>query len=1235
MKDSHDEFFQVMPIADTIGGSVARENPKGTLDHYDQLASQLWLSPEVGVIANSIFLNVQQGKTAWGSLTGPYGFGKTASTIALWKYASSNGFLAIPPLSCTDFNELAAGIASLASTQVPKIEKQANKLYREVFMNGLNPIVREDAKRYSVPSRKVRQIYQDKFSAGQFTLDTQTGRTVEFLSKLGELASKYSKGLVIILDELQQLLGPLDARTIVRFREFVWGMRTERSHCGIVLALDTLLEARLDRWAADILHRIRENGPALQLTEIYTREFPFWLWEKLTSSNGKSNLSVQPDALSQSVLESLGQLVERPDLANGPRTVVDVFCRAITHYRENNLSYDIPHLVDDVHQGRFRYFGDGATIQSVLTGILSDEWILEDHAREALVKTLAVFPQGCSAQILHEHVSDEKKLEKARSELFGPLLVELSDGIALEPLQQVRRIYTNLEQILSRCWETLPALDALAAQAPDMILRILVPKLFPQGTPATPDWEWLSDDSSAVLTDWHRLCGTFDGDYPQREIALCVTDIKPESWPRDVDACIALVCDINTDPDVSPNAELLEKNGSCLILLQLPILRPLTDQIPADLQRYGKYIHPEPFRPATILTALHDLEAFRGSMFDHSNTADNLYRPEEKAEENRIAAFKNTAVDFVLRELLAGSVEVGLGSPISVRGPELLRSLFTQACRHRFPQYHTLSGTTKWQNILSSYRKAVRSDRLNTAQRQGLEDITMPKQEMYDALFGQMSTAAGDSFIKKLDKFVEVKKNPNSFSIRLAMHPAEDSLMSYLKKFATHQFIPLDAAVEFLRHHGYIQTETEEIVKILIARECIISDSNGSIRYIPNPEIERNHLLKEIAEVMDGLRCFEVSEDIDSISQTTSIANLHKYLQEKQARLESVVKEQIQDLETGVNSLQDLIGAVSAAVICTEWMDSDLSTHLTGIAIKLRKAQENLLKTLRNELERTAQELESSSGPAVVKWAAVQQEKKSRFLNGLQRLQARVKRFDTLVDSLTEWEALNSKLHSTAALCAKIAESEASPTQALTRLVSEFKERFATDLWAPLESSSKFSERLERIQSEVQGLLYSFAQSFNRELGELVGRFRILLPSTLPPVFDVSLKGDLDDGSIYEPFQNLYQWALEGFRTAFSVCQNKKQSGAQWRSPNNRGKNWKKLEAQIEAEIQKADKILDFETVQNIGKTVLLMKRGFASLDGDEDIIGFYIDPGNPPDFDRLAQSFREGKIQIRVQSIT
>lgn len=952
----------------------------------------------------------------------------------------------------------------------------------------------------------------------------------------------------------------------------------------------------------------------------------------LTSDNGKSELTYQSKALSENVLLSLGQLVERPDLANGPRTVVDVFTRAIAHYQETDSSYDIPNLVSDVHQGQFRYFGEGATIQSVLTHLLSDEWIFQDQGRQTLVTTLAAFPQGCSQEILQCYLPDKKQLEKTRSELFAPLLVELSEGLALERLQQVRRINTNWEQILSRCWETLPALDVLAAQAPSMILRTLIPKLFPKGTPAKPDWEWLSDDSNAILTGWYILRGTFDDNYPQREIALCVSDKEPESWPWDVDACIALVCDSSVDPDVTPRAELLDKDDGCFILMRLPILRPLEDRIPAELQRHGKHIQPEPFRPATILAALHDLEAFLGDQIDNSDDADVLTYPEEQAEVKQVTAFVNITVDFVLRELLAGTVDVGMSTPISLRGPELLRALFTQACRHRFPEYQTLTKTEKWQEILSNYHEGVSSDRLTSAQRQGLEDITMPKTEMYETLFGQKSTAAGDSFIKKLGAFVKAKKNSKSFSLRLTMHPAEITLINYLKKLPADQFVPLDAAVEFLRHHGYMQTETKEIVKILVARECLTKDSNGDIRFIPTPEIERGRLLEQIAELNDQLCRLEATDGTNLITKNTSIANLQKHLQQQQGRLESFAKEEISNLESSITSLQELIGTVSVPAISTEWLDSDLSRHLTGIAIKLKDTQENLLKTLRRELKGFEEELDTASSLSGVEWVVVQQNKKELSFNTLQKLQERVKQFETRVKGLTSWEVLINQLHSTATLCEKVSETEAAPIQALSQLVDEFKERFAVDSWSPLFTSSEFADRLGTIQSDVQARLYELVQVFNRELETIRSQFNVLLPSTPPPTFNILVESNRRGDLIQESFQKLYQWACTGFRAAVIECQRRRKSGAQWRNPDKGRRGWKTLQTQIEDGFQKVEVKLDFETVQNIGAMVLLMQRGFASTKENEEIFRLYANPDAPPNFNRLEQLFRKGKIQIRVE---
>ena len=241
-------------------------------------------------------------------------------------------------------------------------------------------------------------------------------------------------------------------------------------------------------------------------------------------------------------------------------------------------------------------------------------------------------------------------------------------------------------------------------------------------------------------------------------------------------------------------------------------------------------------------------------------------------------------------------------------------------------------------------------------------------------------------------------------------------------------------------------------------------------------------------------------------------------------------------------------------------------------------------------------------------------------------------KFETRVKALNLWEVLNSQLRSTDALCALVSDTEPGLSQALSQLVDEFQECFATDSWSPLSSSSEFSEKLGTIQSDVQGLLYSYVQTFNRELEEIRNQFNALLPSTRPPAFDVSVNGDLQDDSIHKSFQKLYQWAFEGFLTGVTDFQEKRKNGDQWRDPDNGHRSWKKLEKQVEAALQKAKDMLDFETVQSIGETVLLMQRGFLSEEGDENILGLYDNPDHFPDFKKLEKLFAKGEIQIRVE---
>ena len=1233
MESDHQVIPQLSPVADTVSGAKARENPADTIAHYERLAAHLWLSPKVGEVADTILDSVQRGHTAWGSLSGPYGFGKTATAVSIWSHARNRGFLAIPPMSCTNFDELAHGIAALTVAQVPMAEKKIRRLFKEVWMEGLDSVVRNDAERYQVVPQKLRQLFQDKLDVGQLTLDSRCHRLIEFLSRLGEMATKWSKGLLIILDELQQLLGPLDARAIINFREFVWGMRTERSHCGIIIALDSLLEARLARWAADILHRIREHGPSLQLSLVYTREFPHWLWGNLTTSNGSGTPLFDGASLTQDVLLSLGQFVERTDISNGPRTVVDVLGRAAEHYRDTGTSYDIPLLVEDIYRGRFRYFGEGASLQTALTQLFTDEYVLEEQTRETLVRTLAAFPLGCPPETLRRFIPHEKKLKKAKAELFGPLLVELSDGLALERLQQVRRPGTDWEQILARCWETLPSLDALVAHAPDILRRILVPRLFPQGRPASPQWERIIDESSMIPSGWQILRGTFDKSYPQREVALFIGNEEPDRWPQDVDLCVVILCDSRLDDDVESSVELIEKAGIPGIGIRLPVMKSLEDQVPAELERYRKYVQPEPFRPSTILSAAHDLEVYLDDLGtrDDSDTKSPI---EEEARMRRAKAFVTITLDFIVREMIQGAVDVGGGQPIHLRGPELLHALFASVCRRRFPEYQTLVKTPTWREVIKTYRRGLTSPSLNLAERQGRQNLKMPKAEMMREMFGQTSTAASDSLLRVLGALADTSGTPQQFSMRLSMHPAEVLLLNYLKSLKSKKGVPAEAGKQFLRHQGYIEAEAEEIILLLLDRELLVVDKGGNLKVVQNTNATRNALFEKIAIAERQLKKLDC-EVTDSPNTIDSVKELQTYANTLDERLVSRVEEQFQELREFGNSIRQMIGVVLATNVETDWTQTPLSMHLKGVATFLVNAKNKSLKALRKELDRVGSELEKASNTNT-EWAIGWRRRRDSFFSTEKRLRGRVEQLADRAAALSRWSAYNDQLQSTEMLCKKVQATDPGPSKTLNRLVCDYREKFSVDSWSSLSDLKEFTEKLQSVQAEVQGLLFRQAQAFNREMELLRSSYLPLLPSTPPPSFGVTQDGEVKRAILNNNFHQLYSWALSGFRAVIADCRQRKEKGRPWHDRSSARTSWKDIDQQVEKALKVISGMVDFGDVCQVGDKVLRMLNGFAANNGKTKTIGFgsliYDNPLEPPDFEQLENMFVQGQILIKVE---
>lgn len=1219
-----DQKINILPIADTVSGAKARQDPNATIEHYKFLSKQLWLPPKVKNIADDILNRVSQGNTTWGSISGPYGFGKTANAIALWEYARRQGYVVIPPLTCTSFDELAYGIAALTEVLVPKAKKQVRTLFKEIWKEELKQIAQKDAQRYTISVEKITRILEDKLSDGHLTIDGHCHRLVEFLSKLGELVLDYSKGLIIILDELQQLLGPLDVRSIVRFREFVWGMRTERSHCGVVLVFDSLLEARLERWAADVLHRIRENGPSLQLSSVYSQDFPFWLWEKIIKNYSSQ---INPLSITGDVLKSLGQFVERSDIANGPRTVVDVFSRAIGFYAETGMSYDIPKFVQDINTGQFRYFGENALIQRILNQLLSDEWIIEDETRKILVTTLAAYPLGCPQTIISRFIPDNTKFQRARSDLFGALLVELSNGLALEQFQHVRRPSANWEQMLSRCWETLPGFDALVAHLPDIISRILFSRIFPKGNPNNPTWERISDDSRYLLNGWQIYRGSFDDSYPSREVAVSVSYSGPKTWLNDVDICIAFVCNSEIQ---EPSAQLIEGRRNCIVL-NMPILKSLEQYVPAELERYKKFIQPEPFRPASILTAMHEIEIFLGAILGQSNEI--ARQTENEVWVRRAQALMEISLDFVVREMLQGTVDVGDNRLLNLRGIELIRALFTKSCREQFPEYITLIKSFKWKESLERYRNALKNDILNKAQRQGKQAIIMPKSELFETLFEQASTAAGDSFIRALGPLIKTSGDPQLFAVRLELHPAEVALLRFLRGLKNEESFPQDVAIQYLKHKGYIEDETMEIINLLADRELIYYKNEREVQVIKDDNAIRDIHVGKIMELEKYLNLLGlVPEEIDV--NDASIHKLQQYINNLENLIATQLEFQTNELSKTIDSLNGLIGKVVASKMHREWSVSRISPHLTGISSALEQTKENLLKTLRQELKKTENELTILNNNGLISF--VDQRKKSAFnSNSWNKLNEQVRRFVDRVSALSNWIPIDSQLVSVTSLCHKISATDPGPSQSLEMLVDEYREQFATIAWTPLYSYGDFSVRLKTIQAEVQELLYRHFQAFNSELQYFNKGFKQLLPTLPSPQFEIDNEDKLK--SIQDSFQSLYRWVIDGFRNSVIKCHSMRENGESWRNCSGGSISWNELNNQISELLENSVSNLNFEIVCNIGAKVAKLVDGFCiskkqNMDATTLSNKVYDDPLDPPNFKELEELFNKGSILIKIE---
>src|SRR5207248_11152143 len=93
-------------------------------------------------------------------------------------------------------------------------------------------------------------------------------------------------------------------------------------------------------------------------------------------------------------LEALGQISARADLANGPRTVVDVFKLMSSRYkeqREHGEPFSPIDLIDAFLSGAISYDNTGL-LQRVVNDHLAQHFVQKNPAYRKAIKLMAAFP---------------------------------------------------------------------------------------------------------------------------------------------------------------------------------------------------------------------------------------------------------------------------------------------------------------------------------------------------------------------------------------------------------------------------------------------------------------------------------------------------------------------------------------------------------------------------------------------------------------------------------------------------------------------------------------------------------------------------------------------------------------------------------------------------------------------------------------------------------------------------
>lgn len=829
------------PVVATHVGVFDEETAHQTYSRYRSESETFVISPDIHRYQNQFVNTVLENQTTLACLVAPFGYGKTSTAISIWNACEQAGILAVPPFSCNSIAEMGQAIATalifrLEQAGNPSAASEVRKVFDEYLVSSAQRLAEQDAAQYGIDINIALKSIEDKIRNGYLQLEASATHLLRFLEQLVEigLAAGF-KGLVVIVDEFQQFLGNINKGVITNFRTLIWGLQTRAAlPLGFLITMDPDTERNLTDRGADILHRIRNHGLYLTFSNVYDREFPRELWSRYAETLDFTRDST--NIVDNATLEAIGQICERSDLSNGPRTAINIFQRIAALYTVRRRSYSPIDLIDDFLTGDIRFDGDHGKVTSLVNEICSYDYIKRVPERIQTIKLISAFPRGCPAEAASRYGLGET-FAYLVDELRGEVLVELPEGMALVDLQKVGKPQNKLNIILKKYWLQITEAEIISDKALQYFAEYGVKPLFPSVTSYQNGWQPESD--RFLLTHsggyFRTYTGTFFEEYPQRHVAVQIVFSLDQVLEAEDYVDVQFVFLIQKDEDVE-NSPFSAAPSTPTFVIPIPIHRPFSRQLPRDIREIERFLSPVVLTPGVLVSLLNYIHEQAPKVEGVS-----------EQEKQRIQDTESKLQEFLLAMCINDEVFASLGIAIYSRGVQAFRDALFNILRTRYPRYQTLVTNAGWKRLLEQYRQTLGA--IDAAERRGMEPLSKKKSDLA-LMFEQRQYAGFESYTKQFNGLIEVTDwRGDVGSLVFHRHPHENEL---IEAASTSSGIASAELYTFSRSQGYLPNETDYLVEFLLLRGYL-EHEESSDKFVLASTFSRDELTNLARSLVDEL----------------------------------------------------------------------------------------------------------------------------------------------------------------------------------------------------------------------------------------------------------------------------------------------------------------------------------------------------------------------------------------------